>query len=302
MKKKWFWILSAIALFVGVGIYAYTPDTTPTVKTMVLSSSRVEQTVSCNGVVEAVDGVGVFVPIDCYIREVKVEQGQRVKKGDVLAVIDKEMTYAAADSIASKIALAGLSEELVAPDDGIVVEVSAEAGKPLSLGTPCVLLVRPSDVQIRIAIREKDLRSVREGMRVRITGDGLNGLTYSGTLTEISSAASVNETVTVVSGVVTPDEGQADASFRLGISAKASIVTSVTEMGVVIPYEAVLADEHGSYVYVYETGVARMRRLDNVAQVVRGFLLNDPAWENACIIVEPEKVSGDGAVVMGVSA
>ena len=173
MKKRWFWLLGATLAAVGIGMWANRPVTPPTVKTAVLAATPVEQTVTCNGVVEAVDGVGVFAPVSCRIREVCVTEGQRVKKGDVLAVVDKEATYADANDIPTQVALAAMEEELTASEDGIVVEVSVEAGETLKFGTPCVLLVRPCDLRVRIAIREKDLRVLREGMSVRLSGDGL---------------------------------------------------------------------------------------------------------------------------------
>ena len=157
MKKRWLFVVLALVGAIGFGVWSRTPQTPPTVKTAVLSPTMVEQTVSCNGVVEAVDGVGVFAPVSCFIREVRVSQGQRVSKGDVLAVIDKEITLAETDDLATRIALAGMDEELVATDDGIVVEVSAEPGQMLQMGTPCALLARPCDVRVRIAIREKEM-------------------------------------------------------------------------------------------------------------------------------------------------
>lgn len=297
MKKRWFWIAAAVVIAVGAGVWLRQPDAPPTVKTMVLTPTRVEQTVACSGVVEAADGVGVFAPVACRIREVRVAPGQRVSKGDVLAVVDKEATYVDASDMATQVVLAGMEEELTAPEDGIVTEVLAEVGETLALGTPCAVLVRPCDLQIRIAIREKDLRTLREGMRVRISGDGLEQSSYSGVLSEISCAASTSSSATVVAGVVTPDEGVADASFRLGLSAKAKVITSVTEAGYLVPYEAVLADEDGSYIYVLRDGVAYRYGVEGAAQVPSGLLLTDTELADATVVLDPEKVSGDGAAV-----
>ncbi len=297
MKKRWFWLLGAMLVAVGIGMWVNRPVTPPTVKTEMLTATQVEQTVTCNGVVEAVDGVGVFAPVSCRIREVRVTEGQRVKKGDVLAVVDKETTYADTSDISTQVVLAAMEEELTAPEDGIVVEVSVEAGETLELGTPCVLLVRPCDLRVRIAIREKDLRVLREGMSVRLSGDGLEQSSYQGTLTEISGTASVNSSTTVVEGIVSPDVGQTDDSFRLGLSAKATVITSVIEEGYLIPYEAVLADEMGSYIYVLRDGKACLRRVEGVVQVPQGLLLTDVSLEDATVIMEPEKVAGDGADV-----
>ena len=102
----------------------------------------------------------------------------------------------------------------------------------------------------------------------------------------------------MVEGVVSPDVGQTDDSFRLGLSAKATVITSVIEEGYLIPYEAVLADEKGSYIYVLQDGKACLRRVEEVVQVPQGLLLTDGSLEDATVIMEPEKVAGDGADVM----
>lgn len=297
MKKRWVWIAIIPVIAICVSVRMLLPERTPEVKTTVLTPSRVEHTVSCNGVVEAVDGVGVFAPVTCRIREVRVLPGQRVAKGDVLAVIDKEATLSEGADISSQVILAGVESELVAPEDGIVTEVSAETGKTLKLGTPCAVLVRSCDLRVRIAIREKDLRTLREGMAVRISGDGLEQHSYSGVLTEIASTASAGSSVTMVAGLVTPDEGETDTSFRLGLTAKASVITSVTEAGYLLPYEAVLADEKGSYFYVLKDGIARLCRVSDGIQTPHGWLLSDESLAAATVILEPEKVYGDGATV-----
>ena len=298
MVKKWIWIVIVLVIALGVGLWWNRPASPPTVRTVVLTATRVEQTVTCNGVVEAVDGVGVFLPISCRVREVRVKVGQRVQKGDVLAVIDKEATLADAVDVATQLALAALEETIVAPEDGIVAEVGAETGKILKVGTPCISLVRSSDLRVRIAIREKDLRVLREGMSVTISGDGLDKKQYTGVLSDISSTASSSSSGVVVAGQVTPNEGEADTSYRLGLTAKVAVITDVTEMGYLVSYEAVLADEKGSYFYVVQDGVARLRRIVDAVQLPAGWLLTDETLSDVAVVLEPEKVGGDGVTVL----
>lgn len=288
----------AVLLFLGVGLWFNRSQSPPTVRTMVLSSSRVEETVSCNGVVEAADGVGVFVPMACKIREVCVVEGQRVNQGDVLAVVDKEATLALNQDLALQVTLAAMQETIVAPEDGIVMSVSAKAGEALKVGTPCVVLARPADLQVRIAIREKDLRVLQEGMSVRISGAGLEQTSYEGVLSEISCAASSSGSNTVVSGTVIPNEGELDESFRLGLTAKAVVVTSVTERGFLVPYEAIVTDEEGSYFYLVKNNVARRYRITQSVQLASGVLLTDEDLDNASVVMEPEKVDGNGAAIL----
>lgn len=297
MKKRWLVAVTIPIVVAMVGVRIVGSETPPAVRTQALTISTVEQTVSCNGVVEAADGIGVMAPVACTIREVHASIGQRVRKGDILAVVDRESTVEHATDPMTKLAVAAMEENLVASDDGIVINVNAEAGKELPFGTPCVVLVRPCDLQVRIAIREKDLRVLQEGMRVRISGDGFAQKHYAATLTEILATASTNSSAPVVEGVVSMDDGQVDDSFRLGLTAKATVITSVTDEGIVIPYEAILSDESGNYVYIVEQGAAKIYRLNDAAPLAQGLLLYDTRLKDSSIIMEPEKVEYEGMTI-----
>lgn len=298
MKKRWIFVLLLVAVAAGVVVVAGWPQPTVTVKTVTLTPQRVEQTVTCTGAVEAAESTGVFAPISCVLRDVTVAEGQRVKKGDVLATVDRDATRAMLSDPAQLMVLAAMPEELTAPEDGIVVAVKGTSGTVLEMGVPCAVLALQSDLQVRIAIREKDLRVLKAGMPVRVTGDGFQKDIYAGTLTEIASAARSGSSFgTVVEGVVTLKEGEIDPSLRLGLTAKVAIVTSVTDGGVVVPYEAVLTQEEQSYVYVLENGCARRRNVRVKSQLAQGVLLADGDLSDARVITQPGRIDQDGMAV-----
>ena len=292
MKKRWIWLCVAAVIGAAVLLTATQTPEAVSVETMTLKPQRVEQTVSCMGAVEAVDGHGVFAPVSCLVTEVKVREGPRVKKGDVLALIDREATRQLLGDPSELVALAALEEELTAQKDGIVISVPAQAGQILELGTPCALIAYDEDIRVRIAIREKDLRVLRPGMTVRISGDGLINTSYEGTLTEIASAARADLSGgTVVEGVVTMRDGAVDPSFRLGLTTKAVVVTDVMAAGLVIPYDAVVSDESGSYVFLAEKGNARRYDLKKYRYVPSGVLLLDSSLKDASVILTPGQVT-----------
>lgn len=300
MKKWWIWLVVVAVAVGGVGLFLGWPTTSVTVDTVRLQLQRVEQTVTCSGTVESVESTGVVLPLACVLERVCVETGQQVEKGAVVAVVDKEATRLLLGSQPTAlVALAALDEQLTAPATGIVVAVKGKAGETLEMGTPCVALAPRSSLQVRIAIREKDLPSLETGMRVRVTGDGFDRDSYSGTLSEISSTAGNTGTGAVVEGVVTLEAGQADASLRLGLTAKAAIVTAVSEEALVVPYEAVVSGSDGrDSVYVLEEGLARRREITAQAQLSEGLLLADDALEGATVILQPERITGDGMAVI----
>lgn len=296
MKKKWLAVMAVIAVAAGIGLWQTQEEDVPRVKTIVVEPQRVEQTVSCSGVVEAGENRGVFAPISCVIREVKVSEGQAVKQGDVLAVVDKEATRSKLDSDpASLLILAAMPEKLTAADNGIIVAVKAKPGEMLERGSPCAVMALQTGLQVRLTIREKDLPVMKSGQTVHISGDGFRRETYTGQLTEISSAATLAGNAAVVTGVVRLNQGQADASMRLGLSAKATVVTQVMPDGLLLPYEAVQAEENGQeFVYILSDGCARKCPVTAAAHLRQGVLLQDHALQGKRVITQPEKVTADG--------
>lgn len=299
MKKKWLVAVTVIAVAMGIGLWQNRESDIPTVKTVTVEPQRVEQTVSCSGVVEAGDSRGIFVPISCVIREVKVSEGQAVKQGDVLAVVDKEATRSKIDNDpASLLMLAAMSEKLTAVDNGIIVAVKAKPGETLERGTPCAVMALQRALQVRVTIREKDLPVMKSGQEVRISGDGFRRECYTGKLTDISSAATLSGNTAVVTGVVMLNEGQTDTSMRLGLSAKATVVTKVRQDGLLLPYEAVQAEENGQeFVYILSDGCACKCPVTAAAHLREGVLLQNDSLRGKRVITQPEKVTVDGMAI-----
>ncbi len=301
MKKWWIFALAAAVACVGIVAVSAGAEKTVLVETTHLEPQTVEQIVTCNGVVETADSVGVFVTTSCVMGEVTARKGAYVKAGQVLAHVDKEATRRAglADQPQEALALAAMPDTLTAPEDGVVVRVEGHTGQTLEGGTPCVVMAPRSSLQVRIAIREKQLRNLREGMPVRVTGAGFAGKSYDGVLTEIANAANTEGTETVVEGVVSLQEGQTDDSLRLGLSAKAAVIISSLKDGLVVPYEAVREDEEGKeYVYVLQDGIATRYPLSVKSELTDGLLVADSSLAGAELITQPDLVPADGAAVL----
>lgn len=298
MKKWWIWLVVLAVAAGGAGVFLGWPAAPVTVETVRLRPQRVEQTVTCSGVVESAENTGVLLPMACVLEQVSVEAGQQVEKGTVVAVVDKEATRRLLGNNPSALmALAAMDAQLTAPETGIVVAVKGVAGETLEAGTPCAVIAPREALQVRIAIREKDLPALETGMRVRVSGDGFTRDSYAGTLSEISSTAGNNGAGAVVEGVVTLEAEEADASFRLGLSSKAAIVIAVSEEGLVVPYEAVVNRNGTDGVYLLEDGIARRRDIPVLAQLGDGLLLADETLKGAEVILEPKKITGDGMAV-----
>ena len=151
MKKYWY-LLPLSAAFALVGLaFCGVFQKEVTVTAITLEPTRVEQTVSCMGVVETADVTAVTLPVDCIISEMYVKVGDRVQQGDVIALVDKEATRQQMFDKESLMVLAALSEEITAPREGTIVEVGAVSGL-VEQNSPCVVLSADEDTQILFEI------------------------------------------------------------------------------------------------------------------------------------------------------
>lgn len=294
--KKWM-VLGAVGVLAALGVvWLGQPAETTSLETMRLSPKRVEQTVSCSGIVEASGGEPVLLPIACVVSTVEVKAGQRVEKGDVLFTVDKDATRAALQTESELVVLAAMDEKVTAPTDGVVTAMNCESGVSVNPAAPCVMIVREEDLQIRVSIREKDLPKIERGMTVRVSGDGFDRVSYAGVLEEISSAASLDSSGgATIQGVVSLEEH--DSSLRIGLTARVTVITSVIENGVVVPYAAIVSDEKDSYVYTVEEGRTYRRAITGGTYVTDGVLMSDDDWRGCVIVCQPDMVSGEGMAV-----
>ena len=304
--KKW-WILPIIAVVgvAAIGVRKNADREPLSVRTTVLQTQRVEQTVSCNGVIEAGEITGVFAPQTCIVHEVLVSVGQRVKAGDALITIDKEATkmlQVSNDRLTEALPLTTMGTAITSPTDGIVLSVEAMDGMMVEMTEPCVTVAPISQLQVRVLIREKQLPSLEVGQAVRVSGAGFDKSVYQGSLTEIAGAASTSSgSEGIVEGVVRLDESEADESMRIGLSAKAKVVVSAVEDGLLIPYEAVVnGDGDESYVYFVQDGRTQRQAIDSLGEHTGGVLVDRTEWVGKSLILEPDKVSGDGVQVRAV--
>lgn len=301
--KKWWIIPTLVGVTVAtIALASNDRSTSVTLKTMVLNTQRVEQTLSCNGVIEAGEHVAVFAPQTCIADEVLVEIGQRVSTGDTLITVDKDATKCLQlgdDRVSTALSLTAMGGSITASQDGIVVSVEASDGMLLDSAEPCVIIAPDSGLQVRVMIREKQLPSLEVGQEARISGAGLDKPLYHGQLIEISSAVSeLSGGEGIVEGIIALNNGEIDTSMRLGLSAKAKVVISSTEDGILVPYEAIVGEDDGEqYVYFVQNGCAKRETIDPKGDVSGGVLVSRADWIGRSLVLEPDKISADGQLV-----
>jgi len=197
------------------------------VRVEAVTTGDVERILKYTGTVESKEAVDVFSKISGRIIERKVEQGDGVSKGQVVAIIDPEITGQRFEPF-----------EVTAPIAGKVSMVYLDPGTYINQMQPIVRLIDDSSVKVMIGVLEKDYHLVKEGTPVRLVFDALPG--------EIRSARITNR-----SPVVNPRTGTSETEIMLsngggmlkaGMFARVEVVTEVHKDAVLMPLAATLTE------------------------------------------------------------
>ena len=184
---------------------------------------------------------------------------QELTQGDVIAKIQ-----AAKDGVKAEF-------------NGVVTAVDVVEGATVTSGTKIVSLANLDDVQINMQVSKTDLPKLSVGQKVDIK---INGKDYQGEISQISGTATKNSNgVAVVDTIVKVTNP--DSDIILGVEANNKIHAEKAENTIVLPYEYVMTDAEGDYVFVLENGTAVRRPVtigistSTEAQIVDGLSEND---------------------------
>jgi len=263
-------------------------------------TQTVIETVQCSGRLETADSQEVYVDYMCVAERVMVKKGDYVRAGDVLFTVDIEQTKQVLA------AMAGLSVSML-PDTGIVQEVKApisgkleafrvKEGKEVSAQEACAVIMKTDTLQVAVTIAEHQLRQVKVGQPVTVSGNAFARTAYTGTVTSIASVARQvyvgTVSTTVVDAVITLEE--IDESLKPGLTTRAVIQVGRSADCLVVPYEYVLQDDSGQeYVYVLRDGYAVKQTVETGYEWSSGYAIEAGLTAGECVVREPEQLDGD---------
>lgn len=172
---------------------------------------------------------------------------------------------------------AQVTDGLKADFDGVVTEVTAIAGGPVTDGASLLKIANNQKVHVTFNLSKTDLAKVKKDQIADLT---IAGNKYEGKVSNISHMAVMNSNNTpVVSAeieITNPDE-----DIYLGVEAKINIHAQKEENALLIPVEAINSDKNGDFVYIVENGVVVRRNVttgvssDEYTQIVEGIKEGD---------------------------
>jgi HlyD family secretion protein len=139
---------------------------------------------------------------------------------------------------------------IVAPFDGIITNVDSKPGDQVNPGTPAFRLDDLSHLWVDVEVSEVDINQVQEGQPAILTFDAILAKEYSGEVVEVSPIG--NNQQGVVNFKVTVELTDTDSDVRPGMTSGVEIVVSQLDNALLVPNQAVRAEEGKRMIYILE--------------------------------------------------
>lgn len=167
------------------------------------------------------------------ITKLTVDVGDKVKKGDVLAVLESPE-------------LVGRALEIHSPIDGVLTNRAATTGELLDKGKDFLTVSDPTDLWVIAEVKEKDIAALKVGQKATFSVLSYPDKKFSGTIIRLGSE--VEEDSRTLEARINVDKDQ--ALLKPGMFADVSLVTTMLEGVITIPDEALQTEGDEQVVFV----------------------------------------------------
>lgn len=265
MKKLIFWlfVIAIIALVGYRGWVAYQrsqiqeveiKEEIPPVEIQLVKTSPMTETLDLTGDVEGIEEIDVYPKASGKLIDIKVDEGQRVKKDQLLAKIDRDV-----DGVKFQQA------EVTAPAKGIVGKVYLDEGARVSppdpgpgMGTAILRIVNMNQVKVVVHVIEKDFSKIALNQEARILVEAYPDQTFRGKITLISPT--INPMTRTASVELTiPNRNH---RLKPGMFAQVKIILREKEDAILIPAYAVLEKSESKEVFTVVNGEAHLNTIE----------------------------------------
>lgn len=241
------------------------------VEVQIVKTTPYTPVLNYTGEVRGIEEIQIYPKASGKLVEMKVREGDRVKKDQVVALIDRD--------------IAGLDfklAETVSPVEGIVGRVYLDKGAHVSEpagggGTPLAEILNLDSVKIVVQVTEEDLPKVRLGQRAKIRVDAYPDRQFSGAITLVSPTLN-NLARTAGAEITLSNPGHL---LKPGMFAQVDLATGSTENLILVPRYTILLEAGERKVYVVKNGKAEEKLVQigfsdgGLTQIKSGLALED---------------------------
>lgn len=247
MKKIMKYVLISI-LVIGIGgVYYYSKsknskESKISYNSYHLTRGSIEVTLLSSGDVQPQNRVAIKPPIAGRVESIRVNEGDKVKKGQILAWMSSSERAALLDVASSK----GSKEfsewqelypptPILAPIDGMIIQRNMESGQTFT--TADAILVMSDRLTIKANVDETDIARIKLHQKARIVLDAYQNLSLDAQVVHIAfDATTVNNVTTYIVDVV---PNVAPSQMRSGMTANVYFILDHKKNILLVPTEAI---------------------------------------------------------------
>jgi len=207
---------------------------------------NLKEIVSYTGDIEAKERIEVYPRVNGKIIKKNVVEGDGIKKGQTIALIDR-------DEPGFKFEPAPVDSLLA----GIVGRVYVDLGAKVTPQTPVALIVDIDRVKIKINVVERDLPKIKIGQEAQIKVDAYPEEIFKGKIWKISPVVDL-ESRTAPVEILVPNLKHL---LKPGMFARTTIVTKEGKDVLIIPRDALMKEEDSIFVFVVKDNRALRREV-----------------------------------------
>ena len=194
------------------------------VEVAVVQQKELKEVLEFTGDIEGKDQVQVYSKVSGKLIEYKLEEGQPVKKGDVIALVDRDVTGYTFEPAPVESTLTG-----------IVAKTYLDKGDNITPQIPLAVVADVDEVKIKIEVTEVDYPKVKVGQSSKITVDAYPDKEFTGILSKFSALVDPN-TRTATAEITIANPGHL---LVPGMFARISLLVG-EHKALVVPRDAIL--------------------------------------------------------------
>jgi len=256
IRKKPVYFILFIVLAVAAALFIKTELNKRSGKALVRKISPVygsiETVISTTGTVKPQNRLEVKPPIAGRIEQILVKEGQKVKAGEILALMSSTERAALLDAAYLKgkdveyWKQAYKATPLVAAINAEVIVRSVEPGQMVT--TSDAVIVLSDRLIVKAQFDETDIAKVKLGQTAFVGLDAYRKVKVKARVEHISYESQIVNNVTTYEVGLLPET--TPEVFRSGMSANVEVIEKSKENALLLPLEAIQRDQKGSFVFL----------------------------------------------------
>lgn len=213
---------------------------------------KIRELLYFTGDIKGVEEIDVYPKVQGKLIENRVKEGERVHKGTILALVDRDISGMKYEPF-----------EVTSPIDGIVAKVYLDSGAVVvpptmstTMGTPIVRVVNMSKAKVIINVGDREYPKVKVGQSAEIVTDAYPSRIFKGNVNAVAPVINPY-TKTAPVEIIIPND---NLLLRSGMFAEVRLIIE-ERRGIIIKTDYILTVQGSHFVYLDDNGIARKREI-----------------------------------------